>query len=116
MPTKLASDTPKVYAAQISASGDTTLVAAPTGGQQIEIVGYKLDLRAAVATTMLLKDGASGGQGTMAREDGSAIGDGTKGPVFFPDKDRPKLTKNTALVLNLSAAQPVNVHVWYNIK
>lgn len=116
MPVKIANDTPKFYVAQVSASGDTTIIAAPTGGQQIEIVGYKLELRAAVATTMLLKDGASGNQGTVAREDGAAIGDGTKGAVFFPDKDRPKLTKNVALVLNLSAAQPVNVHVWYNVK
>jgi len=115
VPVKIAERDQLVYAGQVSASGDTTLVAA-VAGKQIVIDGYSLELRAAVATTALLKDGASGGKGTLARADGVAIGDMPKIPVWFPVGSWPVLTTNTALVLNLSAAQPVTVNVWYHLK
>ena len=115
MAVKIAKRDQLVYAGQVSALGDTTIVAA-VAGKTIAIDGYALELRAAVATTALLKDGASGGKGTLAREDGSAIGDMRNVPILFNEGSWPLLTVGTALVINLSAAQPVNVHVWYHLE
>lgn len=99
-----------VYTGAPAASGDNTLIAAPGAGVKIVVVGFSQVLTVAVATVGLLKDGAAGA--TKARWSGATIGAGI--PLFFfPERRELRLTANTALVLNLSAANAVDTQVYY---
>jgi len=95
---------------QATASGDTTLVAAPGAGVKFVIVGYSLKLTVAVATVGKITNGAAGA--VLGHMSGAAIGAGPDA-FIFPRDARPKLTANTALVLNLSGANATNYIVWY---
>lgn len=92
-----------------SSSGDNTLISAPGAGVKIVIVGVTLQLEGATATTLRLTNGASGS--TISRILAQNQGDGLA--ITFPIDARPKLSANTALVLNLSGANACGYTIWY---
>lgn len=107
-----ANPTPRtlLYVAGTAASsGDNTLIAAPGAGVRIVPVTVQLQLEASTATVGLLKDGASGS--VLLRWRGVNDGDGVI--HTWPMDARPKLTANTALVLNLSGANQCGYTVYY---
>ena len=92
-----------------SSSGDNTLISAPGAGVKLVIVGLTLQLEGSTATTLRLTNGASGP--TISRVLAQNQGDGLA--LTFPIDSRPKLSANTALVLNLSGANACGYTIWY---
>jgi hypothetical protein len=92
-----------------AASGDNTLIAAPGSGVKLVLAGIILQLEGTTATTLRLTNGASGS--TVLRSFAPNQGDGVA--LAFSRDARPKLTANTALILNLSGANTCGYTVWY---
>lgn len=89
----------------VSTLGDNTLIAAPGAGQRIAITLFIIENNTGVATSLQLKDGSTT-QWTFVN---NAIGDCFS--CIFPHKQEWRLSANSALVLNLGAA---NQH-FYNV-
>jgi len=93
--------------ANVTASGDTTLIAAPGGGLSIYVTGIMASNQGASKIRALVREGAAGtirGGGTLA---------GNGGGYVFPYAPAWKLPANTALVANLSAAGDVDYTVHF---
>lgn len=93
-----------------SSSGDNSIITAPGPALSIVIVGVILQLEGSTATTMRLTNGAGGS--TICRVLAQNQGDGLLA-LGFPTDIRPKLSANTALVLNLSGANACGYTIWY---
>ena len=91
----------------VTASGDTTLLAAPGGGLSIYVTGIMASNQAGSKIRALVREGAAGtirGGGTLASNGGGYV---------FPYAPAWKLPANTALVANLSAAGDVDYTVHF---
>jgi hypothetical protein len=89
----------------VSASGDTTIVAAQAG-KKITVYHYIFIAAAAVSVTW--KDGAAALSGAMPAGANGGAAPGTTPPAFLFQG-----STNTALVLNLGGAVQVSGHVSY---
>jgi hypothetical protein len=85
-----------------AASGDNTLVAGPTAGTRMALVELMVQNESDVATTIILKDGATGWWRAKLAP-GEAIGF-----AYPPGRER-RFGDGAALTLNLSGANP---HGW----
>lgn len=90
-----------------TASGDTTVLAAPTAGNSIYVTSVMVSNQATAKNRVLLKEGAAG----AARCGGTAAADG--GGFVFPFNPPWKLPAATALVVNLGGAGDIDVTVHY---
>ena len=98
-----------VAAGTASSSGDNTIIAAPGASLAIVLVSVQVQLEASTATVGLLKNGAGGS--TLLRVRMAADGDGVLHQ--YAADARPKLTANTAAVLNLSGANQCGYTIHY---
>jgi hypothetical protein len=85
----------------VSASGNTTLIAAPGAGYQLVLQKLLVQNATSTATTVILKAGATSQITIRTPADGDGLLD-TFDPTWLVAED-------TALVINLSGA---NTHVW----
>jgi hypothetical protein len=88
-------------------SGDNTIIAAPSAGNRIVVHQWKIQLEAATATTVLLKNGST----TYDRLYCAAAGDGAV--IVYPTGKEWRLDGATALVFNLSGANAIGYSVRY---
>jgi hypothetical protein len=93
-----------------AANGNTTLVAAPVIGR-IVVCNFVIQNESAVATTMMLTNGAGG---TGYRALGFNQGDGLT--MVFPQGFEWRLTPLTALVMNLSGANSCGYSIGYFVE
>lgn len=94
-------------AGTISVSGDNTILAAQGAGQCISITSLTIQNESSIATTILVKDGAT----TRSRFLAQSQGDGLS--KDFSERRELKLTANTALIINLSGANSCNYSIGY---
>jgi len=89
-------------------NGDNTVIASPGAGSKLVITAFVIQNEAINPVTMQLIDGA-GGQGwrCFAQNQGDGLA------MSLPFGHPWRLTANTALVLNLSAAQTCNYSIHY---
>src|SRR3972149_127869 len=91
----------------VTASGDTTLLAAPGGGLSIYVTGIMASNQGASKIRALVREGAAG----TIRCGGTLAGNGDG--YVFPYTPAWKLPANTALVANLGAAGDVDYTVHF---
>jgi hypothetical protein len=81
-----------------AAAGDNELIAAPAAGNRLVIVGLTVQNESAVATTVILKSGATAKRRALLQNQGDGLG------LAFPAGREWRLGTAQALVLNLSGA------------
>ena len=89
----------------VSASGDTTLIAAPASGRQIVISSIQIQNESTTATTYLLKFGSTTVYRTLLVSQGDGVTKDME-PAW-------EVGSGNALVLNLSGANSSNYNVSY---
>jgi hypothetical protein len=98
----------------VSASGDTTLVAAPGASSFISIPWFRLANESATETTVLLKSGASTQRfRAVLAPKGSA---GFSVEMAFPVNMPLEIATNEALVINLGGANAIGYSFSYFVK
>lgn len=92
-----------------ASSGDNTVISAPGAGVKIVIAWIVLQGLSTTATTIKLTNGASGTviNQVLAQNQGDGLA-----MVYSPDA-RPKLSANTALIMNLSGANSCGYNIGY---
>ena len=88
-------------------SGDNELVATPGAGQRIVVSFWNVQNESAVATTLIMKSGATNKFRFLAQNQGDMFG-----ADFFPGREW-NLAENEALNLNLSGANSCGYNVGY---
>lgn len=91
-------------------SGDTTLIAAPGAHHRIVLVAVCIQNESPVATTLILKDGATAFRRVLGQDQGDGVS-----IVYTPGREK-RLSENAALVLNLSGANLCGYSVDYFIE
>jgi len=107
VPVAMATRTITTVTGTVATSGDTTLVAAPGAGNRLVVDDVFVQLEAATATVVLLKNSAT----TIWRF--RMVADGDYARLDFPEGKEIRLMENGALVLNLSGANQVGYTVRY---
>lgn len=102
-----ATKTISFYSGTAATSGDNTIIAAPGAGVQIVISQIMVQNESDVATTAIVKDGATGIWRSLHQYKGSGL------TLTMQQGREWRLTANTALVLNLSGANSHGVSVAY---
>jgi hypothetical protein len=87
-------------------SGDNSLIAAPGAGWRIVVVAFVIQNESAVATTLILKDGATARFRVLGQNQGDGL---ALNLSLYPLR----LSDNAALVLNLSDANSCGYSVHY---
>ena len=93
-----------------ASSGDNTIVAAPGAGLRIVITALRIQNNTDIATTVLIRDGATTLAGVVTTVAGTGIDDD------FTYGNEIRLSANTALVMNLSAANQHSTSVRYYVE
>lgn len=93
-----------------ASSGDNTLIAAPGGGTQLRIIALQIQNESAVATTMILKFGATAKWRTLAQLQGDGVS------IPLPAGRGWPVGGGNALVLNLSGANSCGYSVCYSVE
>ena len=91
----------------VSASGDTTLIAAPGASYRLVVTSFVIQNESSTATTMILKDGSTNKRRVLGQNQGDGLA-----MVFAPGSEW-RLSENAALVLNLSGANQCGYTVDY---
>lgn len=90
-----------------STSGDNTLIAAQGSGVKIVVTAIMLQNESTSSTTYILKDGSTAKMRFLANNKGDGVA------MALPLGREWKMTANTALVLNLSAANSTGYTIAY---
>ncbi len=93
----------------VAASGDNTLIAAPGAGKRLIVSALILQNESAVATTMIVKGGATAVLRCLAQEPGDGLA------LHFAPQRELQLGPNAALLLNLSGANAHGYSVIYHV-
>lgn len=90
--------------------GDNALIAAPGAGKRIVVTDIVVQNESATATTVILKDGSTSRWRALLQSQGDALS------LSFSPERYWKLAANSALSVNLSAANSHGVNVYYFIE
>jgi hypothetical protein len=93
-----------------STSGDNPIVPAPGAGQRLVFTAIRVQNNTDINTTVLIRDGAN----TIAGVTTTIVGTGIDANFTYGNEIR--LSANTALVMNLSAANQHSTSVRYYIE
>jgi hypothetical protein len=92
-----------------AAAGNNTLIAAPAAGYRLVVWAFVIQLEAATATTMILKDAVDRWR-VLAQAQGNGL------TMAFDALQPWKLNEATALTLNLSGAYSCGYSVQYSVE
>ena len=97
---------------QVTTSGDTTIIAAPTSGIRIVICEYRIQNHTSTATTILLKNGTADASPLRIRCPNDGSGDSKE----YSTGNEIRLSAATAFVTNSSAATSHGISVRYYLE
>lgn len=104
-------DQPTLSATGTKASaGDNEIIAAPTAGYRIVLINLCVQNESAIATTMILKDGATAIRRVLGKNQGDGV------VIAYPAGREKRLATATALNLNLSGANSCGYSVDYFVE
>lgn len=95
-----------------ASSGDNSAISAPADGTRIVIVSLLLQGLSTTATTIKLLNGSGGTviNQVLAQNQGDGL------LIVYPPDARPKLTANTAAIVNLSGANSCGWNIAYYLE
>ena len=105
--------TKNYYSAAINTSGNNTAIAAPGTANRISVAWLRLANESSTEVTVLINSGANQRFRAVLAPKGTA---GQSVEMSFPVHMPLEMAVNTALVVNLSAAQQVGVSLAYHIR